>query len=622
MLNADAISGRTFSELTEEQINQIKESLGKDAQELRENIERVTTDYVGEWETYRDELISKYPEKQEYFENMYEQSKKVMGLTEKLTDDYFEEAEKLVAEGKTNEEVEAIMTERFSDEFRKAYGEDYIPPGFIEPTVEDVETGTEVEVIPIGEIDKDFFDTYDEGGGFVKDNLYTDPVTDYRYVFGDGGFSYTTPVGEIYNVEYPENYQPKTYSRGDEVYDYSYRTADGEYEYKYTSTGYEVMNPDGTTESFTYPEGTYEVVGGGKIEQKPTGFDYTPDEGAKITYDYNPEFKHYVASDGKVYVPPEGTSYHSQYTNYDPSGKTYGYSYGGETWKYNPESNKWVSSSGETYTPSAITGAPVGYEDKEVYITERGETWSYDSSTGTWKSSSGEEYSPPPSSYYSYDSNTEHYTDAYGNTYERSQFESSHEDYSGKTWSYDSNAGVWSSSSGESYNPVTGTTSDSSGQTTYQYGSGGYYSAFSGGHYTDAGGSTWSQNPDGTWQSSSGETKSTAEGYVGSQYQGGGGYDAAGNYVGGDYGGYTASGTYTGGNTYTQNTDGTWNDGGSTGTYSGGDSSGGSYSGGSTSGGDSGGTSSGGTGYATRSFEEETPKEVISRTSWEKYRLF
>ncbi len=567
MLNADKISGKTLSELSEQEVNQIKDNFGENAQELTDKIEIVTSRDVDEWETYKDELISKYPDRQEYFENRYEQSKKAMELAGKLNDAYFEEAENLRIGGKSDEEIGVIMVERFSDEFRKAYGEDYIPPGFVDQTIretpvegEETEIGgvddgsVFIEVIPIGKIDKEFFNKYDEGGGFVEDTLYTDFVTDYRYTFREDGFSYTTPIGgETYTVKYPENYKPKTYSRGDEVYSYLHEESDGDYTYIYTSTGYEVKNPDGTKESFTYPEGKYNVVGGGEIEHKPTGFEYVSSEGTAITYDYNPEFKHYVASDGKVYVPPEGMSYHSDNTHYGSSEKTYSYSYGGETWKYNPETNAWKSSTGETYTPSAKTGAPVGYEDQKTFTTEHGEIWNYDSSSGAWKSSGGKEYTPPPSSYYSYDNGAN--TDYQGNTWTKendgkwvssggevreSSYASAFSDPSGKSWSYDSNTGVWQSSTGENYNSYTGTTTNSDGQAVNTYNSGGYQSSYSGGAYTDASGKTWRYDSSGgTWRSSTGESYTAPSGTP-SPYSG------------------TYSGTDSSGGTWTQGTDGTW----------------------------------------------------------------
>lgn len=564
-LNADKISQKNFSALGKKEVAQIKDNLGQDAQEINDEIEKDTLKNINDWEKHKDELTSRYPDKKDYFEKKYEQSKRVKELAGKLSKEYSQDYEKLKSEGKSDEEIKGELTARFSDEFRKSYGEDFIPPGFVD-TQKKEGTGieAELEVIPIGRIDKEFFNRYDEGGGFLKDHAYTDPVSEYQYTFRNDGYSYTTPSGETYAVKYPENYKPKTYSRGDEVYDYTYTTADGTYEYKYASTGYEVKNPDGTTEAFTYPQGKYEVVGGGKIEQKPTGFEYTPDKGKKITYDYNPEFKNYVASDGKAYIPPEGTSYQSENTHYDGTGKTYTYSHGGENWKYDPNSNKWTSSKGDTYTPSATTGAPVGYEDKKTYTTEKGDTWNYDSAKGSWKSASGKQYTPPPSSYYSYDSKEGHYVDAYGNTHENSE---GLKDYSGKTWSYDTSAGTWQASNGEKYNPYTGSTTTASGEKTNQYNSGGYQSSYSGNSYTDSSGKTWSHDSSaGTWTSPSGGSYSTSSGEAS--------YSGSGSYSGGTYSG----GTTSSGGTYSGST--------STGSYSGGSAPSGSYS-----------APSGGTGY-------------------------
>ncbi|MEK6862045.1 MAG: DUF5667 domain-containing protein, partial [Nanoarchaeota archaeon] len=515
------------------------ELITEDYDEIRKDFEEEHDKYVSDYETHRDELLGKYPERADEINKAYERSKKIGDLTERVGNELTKLFNDLKAEGKTEAEVIETVHARFVDEFKKAYGEDYIPPGFINFE----ETEEDLHIIPIGRID-DFGDVK-YGGGFIEGQEYTDPISGYKYTYTKEGCTYTTPLGEIYEFEYPKAYEPVEYVRGDEVHEYKYHSPEGTYEYTYFATGYQVIGPDGVVGSFIYPEGTHEVVGGGEINNKPTGFEYKSDEGKAINYEYNPEFEHYVASDGKVYVP--SASYHLENSEYHDDKNTYSHTYQGETWNYNPESGKWISSSGETHTPEAITGAPVGHEDKGYYTTEHGETWSYDSSTGSWTSSTGSSYTPPPSSYYSYDPEAHHYTDVHGQIHEGVDSGSFYD--TGKSWAYDSSSGVWSSSTGDTYNPYTGSGTSGTGETT-DYSTGGYHTAYSSGSYTDTSGATWTQGSDGSWTSSTGSSYTTGTGdasYSGS-YSGSYSPPTDGSYSG-TYSGTYDSGSYTGGHT-------------------------------------------------------------------------
>ncbi len=608
ILNADRFySDVRYRDVGDEERDRVLEGLPtyENIKEIREKIAEENRRNVEDYERKKDEIIQKYPDRAEGIQQMYEESKKVQEVAEKLEGEYDTQYERLIAEGKSEEEATRIVTERFADEFRKSYGEDYIPPGFID-------IDPELEVIPIGRIDKIegliAEGKVEAGGGFLEGREYIDPATGYEYEFTKEGYTYTTPVGIGYEEKYPEGFveSAKGYLRGDEVHEYEVETDEGTYEYKYSATGYEVIKPDGSSEEHSYQPGTHEIVGGGKIEQKPTGFVYESESGKSVIWEYNPEYSNYIDSaTGKVYVPE--VSSHVEHTSYDVASKSYKYSdQAGESWSYKG-SGDWESSSGEKYSAPLITVAPVGHESDGRYITPEGTTWTF--KEDTWESSSGEKYVPPPNNYYAVRDDGS-YVDHKGKVYEAGSTPAyspgtttsgtgGYSDPSGKSWSYDSSSGTWGcSTTGETYNPSTGVTTQSgegsgggtastteSGNTYGYYhgeggsGSGGSYT-FGGGYYTknsegvyvynpvgttstgeatqvDHYGNTWTHNPDGTWTGSGGTTGAYGGVYYdssGTSYYGAGGHTGEGSYSGATYSGdttHTDTGTYSGSGTYT-----------------------------------------------------------------------
>ncbi|MEK6852953.1 MAG: hypothetical protein AABX59_03675, partial [Nanoarchaeota archaeon] len=463
ILNADLLLeekpiGILPSEEQQARIEVEVEQLNVDPESIRAEIEAEERSYVEDYENIREELRDKYPDRYEDFESRYEIGKKAIELAEKLKDEYSVEYERLSAE-QGAAEATRILTERFAEEFQRVYGEPFIPPGYVPPEG--------VEITPIG--------TLDIGGGFIEGHEYVDPVSGYTYTFHGNYYEYETPYGFEYSEKYPEGYvPPTTYKEGNEIYTYQTESEEGTVTYTYTATGYEVTKPDGTKETYAYPEGTYQVHGGGEFVYEPTGFEYHPPEGETITYEYNPEYKTYASSTGIVYTPEEGTYWHDYHFDYDESAGKYEYDYGTEGWTYDPNTNLWTSASGETYTPSATTYAPVGYESSGGYTTEHGETWTYDSSSGTWTSSSGTSYTQSSGEYtgssgesytYAYDPATGSYTYSYpsGETY---------------SYTYDPSTGSYSYTgpSGESYSGYSeGSYSGGS------YDSGSYSGGYSGG---------------------------------------------------------------------------------------------------------------------------------------------
>ncbi len=464
-------------------------------------------------ESLRKDFESKYPEYKSYYNEEYNRAKKSQELVDNLrgngiVDKWFNE---LKAEGLSDEQAAAKLSEKFAGEFENVYGKEYVPPGFVKPVEgSGVEKGGEVkpEVIPIGriQVNKDpetgekrivgwnvdgaLHENVAWGGGFVRGVEYNDPATGNKYTFDGGIYRYTTPAGSTYEESYPslgkegKAFDPTNdFQKGDEVYKYEYRNSDGNIvEYSYSATGYEAgvkgisaesaaggaTGASGTAgsdvakgadEKVSYPTGTYVVEGGGRIEESPTGFVHVDKGGLLSEWDYDPNYKTYINPEtGKVFAPD--VSYHEEAINYDSVDKEYKYSGPEGEWKYK-EDGKWESPTGEvkkSYVP-----APVGYEDKKEYITPSGENWKYDGGSSTWNKfdSAGakvESYVPPPNHYASYDGKEGKYVDYKGNTYSSEQWKAgaSKVDPSGKAWNYNSATGTWDSSDGAKYDPKTG----------------------------------------------------------------------------------------------------------------------------------------------------------------------
>ena len=445
--------------------------------------------FMTEYPDNIDNWIEEFPEHEDDFDDWYEQGQNAILLAEALSDAYAREAEQLRAEGRTEQEIFETLTGQFQSEYERVYGETFIPPvfkvnpGFADGSVRD-ERLTEFGSLPA--------DRVDTQGGFVEGYVYTDPVTGYTYEFTEDGYTYTTPLGLVYAETFPEGFSvPTAYEQGNEEHSYTTETPEGIVTYNYYATGYDVTLADGTTETYSYPQGRYNVVGGGFFEHSATGFDYRY-EGELTRYDYNPEFDTFVREDGVVYNPPKGTYHQDDSFNYNY--ESHQYEYG--DWNYNPGNGEWSSSTGETYTPIANTIAPVGHEDTGSFSTATGETWTYDPVAGSWSSSDGQTFT------------SEHEGTATGSWADSSgtNYDYSHEgggmytDHAGESWSQDS-SGSWSSSSGATYSS-SGTESGNygghappaggfEGSTSGSYSGGGYTGGHDGGSYSggDSGGS-------------------------------------------------------------------------------------------------------------------------------------
>ncbi len=443
------------NQISEEEKASLAEEFG-DREAINKEVEEENVKFVEEWEANKATIQEKYPEQAEVIGKEYEQAKKVVELASRLEGEYSNEFENLKSEGRSDDEATRILTARFSDEYRKAYGEEFLPPGFVvQGKVNPVDpTQLDDPAVRTNFADKEI--VAGTGGGFVVGTQYTDPVSGYKYEFIETGWRYTTSSGQAYEQKYPEGYvPPKTYTKGNEMYNYKVETPEGTAEYVYTATGYEVIAPDGNRESYAYSPGKYKMPDGRAVEYKPTGYEIKTGAKTDIKYDYNPEYKTYVAQDGTIYRPPEGATYHNN-VKYDSAQKDYSYQYGSETWTYDPAASSWKSSGGETYKPATAVVAPVGYEDKKSYTTEAGKSWNFDEASKTWKASTGESYNENAGQYktatgvatqYNYDSKQHEYE--YDHRTGEYKYEQVATGGSGAEWKYDPTTSAWLSSGGE-----------------------------------------------------------------------------------------------------------------------------------------------------------------------------
>lgn len=503
LLNINELSDQEKAQL-ESEINNFKKTF----EETRKEIDEENKEFVEDYEKHKDEFIIKYGDKKEEFEKEYERGKKVLELAQKLSEKYDKIFNELKAQGKSDDEIIAIISADFAKEYENAYGEKYVPPVF-ESIIEE----EEVEVILIGDIPiveepKLAPETVPiVAGAVIQDYTYTDPITGYKYTFREDSYEYETPLGVEYEEKYPEGFEvPKAYNTGDETHNYRIETEEGTVEYAYTVTGYKIKKPDGTTESFAYPPGSHEFSGGGECEIKATGFSYRPFETTEVgtrEYSYNPKFDNYVSDKGDVYVPYEGTYVHDN-VEYDEDEKIYEYEYEGEEWTYDPTTNAWKSGD-QVYYPSATAVAPIGHEDQGAYTTSSGETWTF--IDGKWASSTGDSYDPSTGAYTSSSGSTSPY---FGYTYNSETHTYTTESGETVSWSYDSSTNTWTSSTGETHSGSGDETQSypTYSETSYSGDSGSYSGGDSGSYSSgDSGGGSYSGGDSGGY--SGGESSPT-----------------------------------------------------------------------------------------------------------------
>ena len=308
--------------------------LGEDAD--RSNNKRIEDAryLVQEFEASKSEILAKYPEKEIQLNELEQKSRKVIELSEKLDSLSSKEYEKLVSNGVSSEDAKVILSDRASTTYKHLYGEPFIPPGL------------------------DFSQTKQSSTGFIVGFTYKEPSSGYDWKVKSNGWEYTTPEGISFEEKWPKGYTPQkpVFNAGPKTVTIKANTEEGDYIYKYSATGYEVVNPDKSSEKFVYPDGAYNVLGGGTFEIKATEVKYESSDGQKWEYDSSP---------GPSSTPPiTGTTGTTDTTDTESgtSGGSGGSLGGGGT-------SEGTSSSGASETGSTSTGSTSESKEESSDVT-------------------------------------------------------------------------------------------------------------------------------------------------------------------------------------------------------------------------------------------------------------
>lgn len=430
--------------------------LGETVDAVQERQRENNQEYLDEYEENLDRWIEEHPQYADSFDSWAQQSRNELALYLVVGEESFQQLQtQLREEGKTDEEVFETLTQYYRDEYEHAFGVPYVPPVF-----EVVDEGSYYDPDAFNknkDNEKKSFDEMSTKGGFVEGYSYKDQATGYVYEFTQDGYTYTTPLGLKYEEKFPDDFSfPTAYEQGNEQHSYTKETPKGTVTYNYYATGYDVTLADGTTQTYAYPPGSYDLPEGGLFNYHPTGYEFRHDESA-VWYDYNVVYDTFIGEDGEVSRPPEGT-YFQEDIGYSYDEQRYEFADpNGILWAYNPESHAWSSSDGQVYTPDATVIAPVGHEGEGNYQTELGETWTWDDSTNTWESNGGDMFHPESNTWqpsettanvnerYTFDPATGQYLD------EETGEPSTNVVWSGVTWVYDNTANSWTSNTGETY---------------------------------------------------------------------------------------------------------------------------------------------------------------------------
>ncbi|MBI2040955.1 MAG: hypothetical protein HYT16_02525 [DPANN group archaeon] len=246
----------------------------RDADEDKAKRIKDAEDFSVDYEAAKEKLDKEHPGKKDAFEKEYAQSKKVLEINEKLDADNAKELKELREdlkaetkdEAKAEKEAEKLLKKSAADEFRKAYGEEFLPPGISLKHEGDKENGKLDEKFEAKE------------AGHVKGYKYKDDAaTGYEYEFTSDGYKFKTPRGNEYEVKYDSDFVPPDgYETGNEMHKFKAKTLKGKAEYIFVPTGYKVKTKS-KEKAGAYDVGEYEVNGGGKIKIRPTGYSLEKD---------------------------------------------------------------------------------------------------------------------------------------------------------------------------------------------------------------------------------------------------------------------------------------------------------------------------------------------------------
>ncbi|MEK6861328.1 MAG: hypothetical protein AABY07_05135, partial [Nanoarchaeota archaeon] len=394
-------------------------------QEIKEELQKEEhTEHAGD-DSYWSELIEKYPEHADEIKAEQERAKEINKLFSTI--DLEQKINELLAQGKSQEEVDKLILKSYEH----LYGEEYIPPGIYFTEIKEGEKEilggiSEIVTDEKGNIIGSYYDgklikstDIKDGGGFIYNHEYTDPITrnTYEYKLGSDGktiIEYTDVLGQTYTEELPSDYTPELeYKKGNEEHIINYESSTGEnVVVELSALGVEFKSTEGKElAKESYEEGNYPVAGGGELTiNEAIGYTSENSKGEATVYTYNPEFKNYYdALSGLTHS--YDVSSHVDRTIYDAEKGKYISDYGNKDYLFNPKDNKWTLPDGKTIAVQ-VAIAPIGEEDKGEIKLASGEIWNFDKTTKTWVSSTGEKYTPSPNNYF-YAEAGESHTDPY-----------------------------------------------------------------------------------------------------------------------------------------------------------------------------------------------------------------
>src|SRR3989344_402938 len=357
----------------ERALKNINPIVDKTFEEINQEIEEENKQIIEEYKTegLRDKIIEKYPEYTLELDRIYDEAVKIDDVAEKINEIEEPKITELKNTGLTEEEAKTQVEELTAKEYFYADGGKDYPVGYIEFTDDNGD----------GIIETNY------GGGWMKGIPYTDYSSNFDYTMGGDGFTIQSPLTETsYLVNYPADYTPKRFEKGDEVFEYRYETEEGKYSVEYIGEGMILHKPDGTSEFTTNYADIFPVVvavGGTEFRYGAAGYDVISD-GEATRWTVNPVFGNYEdLVSGKNFVPEFPHYGDMVYTD-----RIYEYTVGETRVKFDPKTSEFKINDVTVIFPP-IPEAPIGFEDKlvkEQMITEHGEVWTYDKNTATWTS--------------------------------------------------------------------------------------------------------------------------------------------------------------------------------------------------------------------------------------------
>ncbi|MEK6844655.1 MAG: hypothetical protein AABX44_00175, partial [Nanoarchaeota archaeon] len=355
-----------YNENGDRTLEKINSVFDKTFEEINQEIEEENNQFVEEYKTegVREEILENYPEYKTELDKTYDEAVVIIDVSEKINEIEGDKIIELTNAGETEEEAKAEVEELITKEYFYADGGKDYPVGYVDFT----DTNGD------GVVEANY------GGGFMKGIPYTDYSSNFDYVMGGDGFTITSPLTETsYPVKYPANYEPERFEKGDESFEYKYKTEEGEYSVEYIGEGMILHKPDGTSEFVTNYADISPVVtavGGTEFRYNSAGYDVISD-GEATRWTVNPALGVYQdLVSGKRFAPE-----YPHYGDIVYNDGIYEYTVGETRVKFDPDTNSFKVNEITTIAPP-IPEAPIGLEEQALenngeIVTEHGEKWTY-----------------------------------------------------------------------------------------------------------------------------------------------------------------------------------------------------------------------------------------------------